>query len=52
MSSSNTIYLLRVFAAGGYLSEALSPPMTRYTPPPPPLNTVYLFTQGRGEGGS
>ncbi len=37
------------FAAGVYLSEAKNP----YQAPPPPVYvyTVYLFTQGRGEGG-
>jgi hypothetical protein len=37
------IDLKRDFAAGVYLSEAPSPPMTPYLP------ITYLFTQGRGE---
>ncbi len=50
MSTSKIIDLYRDFAAGIYLSEAQNPI------PPPPLQTVYvytvyLFTQGRGEGG-
>jgi hypothetical protein len=37
-------------------AEAPSPPVTPYPPPPPRLhtvyvNTVYLFTQGRGGRG-
>ncbi len=41
MSSSKIIHLLRDFAAGVYLSEAPSPPMT---PHHPPLHTVYVYT--------
>jgi hypothetical protein len=33
------------FAAGVYLSETQNPIH------PPPLHTIYLFTQGRGGGG-
>jgi hypothetical protein len=46
MSSSTKSYLKRDFAAGVYLSEAQNP-----TTPPYTLYTVYLFTQGKGEGG-
>jgi hypothetical protein len=43
------------FAAGVYLSEAPSPPMTPYPPPYTLYSvyvyTVYLFTQGGRKGG-
>ncbi len=39
-----------VFAAGVYLSEALSPPMTPYPLHTEYVYTVYLFTQGGGGG--
>jgi hypothetical protein len=51
MSSSRKIDLQRYFAAGVYLSEAPSPPMTPYTLHIVYVYTVYIFTQGRGEGG-
>ncbi len=41
MSSSKKIYQRREFAAGVYLSEAPSPPMT---PLPPPLHSVHVYT--------
>jgi hypothetical protein len=49
MSLPKKIDLFRDFAAGVYLSKGQNPI-------PPPLHTVfvytvYLFTQGRGEGG-
>ncbi len=51
MSSSNKIYLYRDFTASVYWG-----PLPSYDPIPLPLHTVYvytvyLFTQGRGEGG-
>jgi hypothetical protein len=45
MSSSLKIDLLRGFAAGVYLSEAQNAIL-------PPPYTVYLLTQGSGEGKS
>ncbi len=52
MSSSKKRWPVRDFAAGVYLSEAqnlLPPPLyTLYTCT---YSIVYLFTQGRGEGG-
>ncbi len=47
--------LSKYFAAGVYLSEATSPPLTPYSPPPLTLcirvySILYLFTQGRGGG--
>ncbi len=47
MSSKNLTYK-RDFAARVYLSEVQSPP---HTPLPLHVYTVYLFTQGKGEGG-
>jgi hypothetical protein len=54
MSASKNIYLLWDFAAGVYLSEAPSPPMTPY----PPSYTLYtcivyciLVTYSHGGGG-
>ncbi len=45
-------HLQRDFAAGIYLSEAFSPPLTEYHPPFHTVYvcTVYLFTQGGGGG--
>jgi hypothetical protein len=46
MSSSKKVDLLWDFAAGVYLSEAQNPYLPPYTVN---VNTLYLFTQGRGE---
>ncbi len=52
MSSSETIYLYRDFAAGVYLSEAPSPAMTPYPPPLPRIHVLYyLYTYYWGGGG-
>jgi hypothetical protein len=45
MSLSKKIDQYRYFAAGSYLSEVQNPIHTVY------VYLVYLFTQGRGEGG-
>jgi hypothetical protein len=40
------------FAAGVYLSEAPSPPMTPYPPPPPyTLYAFMMYTYSHREGG-
>jgi hypothetical protein len=51
MSSLKKNYMKRDFVTGVYLSEAPSPPMTPYPPHSVYAYTVYLFTQGTGDGG-
>jgi hypothetical protein len=51
MSSSKEIDLKRDSAAGVYLSEAPSPPMTPYSPPPYTLYTCVQYTYSHWEMG-
>jgi hypothetical protein len=51
MFSSKKIYLYRDFAAGVYLSEAPSPPLTPYSFPFYSLYTCILYNNSHRKGG-